>query len=210
MIHVTRAYYENYENTKYNNNCNKFYLKNKFSISSNRSSRKNEIKEFIKNKNFKKAANKNLKNLKNLSISNSNCKNNITADADENINNSSNNDYICVVSSSNTKSLYSNNIENNFNSDLSLDEDVLKPQAGKLNNNKKVCFKREKILEDLDEQEENAKVHLLRKACEGLLFYRINLTGSSNAKNLLSNINQIHKVLEEIKNRNTFEVIKNK
>lgn len=169
------------DNTE-NNNTDHFECDYGYNVNFNKftTSTKKEIKQIIKEKTFK-----NLKKetKKNLIIFNSNQKNYF---GDKNKNYSNSNNY-------------------NLNSDLSLEEDVSN-QEPKLSD-KLASFESNKILEELKNEEENNRVLLLRKACDGLLFYKINLSGASNAKNLLSNINQIHKVLEEIKNQNTFEVI---
>lgn len=63
--------------------------------------------------------------------------------------------------------------------------------------------------EDCEKKLENkAIIKQLRKSVENLLFYKINLCGSSNGKVLLNNIHIIHNILDELKDCNTYDVKK--
>jgi hypothetical protein len=188
----SRSVFSSLDNTEnnYTNLLDCGFSSHNFNIkkfTSCKSTSKNEVfrnkQQIIGNKNFQKEAKRNLIMISNKSKNIYEASNFINRDSK------------CALSE----------FGKNSNSDLSLDED--ENEKSRLRKSKVASAENNKILEELKNQEESARVALLRKACDGLLFYKINLSGASNAKVLLGNINQINKILDEIKNQNTFEVI---
>ncbi len=114
-----------------------------------------------------------------------------------NSNNNSNSEF-SINGINSLKNTTNSHSEKNFNSDLTLEEENSsnKSIVDILNKNKNRKIS-ENINSRFDETDEETKKNLqdLRKAYDGLLFYRINLSGSSNTKILLQNINQIQKIL---------------
>lgn len=110
--------------------------------------------------------------------------------------------------SSNSKLMHSQT-EGNY-SLLSLEEESHKWSKKKPNNTKVPQFFNKADLEFEEEQEENEefkdKIIKLKKACDSLMFFKINLSGAAKPKNLLDNINQIQTLLDQLKNCNTYEV----